>query len=107
MEKKIALLAMCAVFSGCYINRAIIDPFSMAPKDPSHYWQSDKQVKQMRCLVKPLKKETLAEGEELSLDKAIDIALRNSPETQISWAQARQAAATYAETQSNALPSLS
>jgi outer membrane protein TolC len=43
----------------------------------------------------------------LTLAELIDIALQNSPATQITWAQARVAAANYALTQSGDFPELS
>jgi outer membrane protein TolC len=41
-----------------------------------------------------------------SLAELIDIALKNNPQTRITWAQARSAAANYAQTQSQDFPQL-
>ncbi|MEO8620343.1 MAG: TolC family protein, partial [bacterium] len=45
-------------------------------------------------------------GGALVLGQVVDIALRNNPQTQLSWAQARAGAASYGAARSSYLPSV-
>lgn len=51
--------------------------------------------------------EVTAAGHDLTLARAVDIALRNNPDTRTSWANARAAAAGYGAVRSSFLPALS
>ncbi len=88
-------LSLCA---GCFSNRAAIDPYSYAPKSPSSEWKAVKKV---------AKPEAIPDEETpLSLAEALDIALRNNPQTKLTWAKARVAAAQYGQAQSGDFPVL-
>lgn len=96
------------VLSGCYVNRALIDPWSYAPEDPYVYWSPDEKAAELAC---PLvcveeERELPCPGRELSLAEVLDLALINNPTTERTWAEARQAAAEYGQSQSYALPTL-
>ncbi len=90
---------------GCYVNNAVIDPWSYTSSSPANPWHPPKSVKPM------------ALGDELpdidgqddpySLGELIDIALRNNQQTKITWAQARSAAASYGQSQSQFFPEAS
>ena len=88
---------------GCYPNRAVIDPWSYAPLSPSRTWTPPKNVKPMQLSDEP--PEMLNQEDPYSLAELIDVALRNNPQTKITWAQARSAAATYGQSQSQFFPS--
>jgi outer membrane protein len=89
---------------GCYPNRAVIDPWSYAPLSPSRPWVPPKNVKPMALSDEP--PEMLNQEEPYSLAELIDIALRNNVQTKITWTQARSAAATYGQTQSQFFPAI-
>lgn len=91
----VALLCLCA---SCLPNRASIDPFAYAPATPSSKWKPMTSSSELEPL-------SLTSGP-ISLAEAIDIALRNNPETKRSWAQARVAAAQYGLSQSSEYPLL-
>lgn len=93
------ILLTCA---GCYPNRAVIDPWSYAPSSPSTPWLPPKSVKPMALSDDP--PEVLSQEEPYSLGELIDIALRNNQQTKITWAQARSAAASYGQSQSQFFP---
>lgn len=97
------------LFCGCYVNRASYDPFSYAPDSPFCPWNPDSCAEQLECQPSSLDdcdEELPPEEHHYSLAEIIDIALCNSPTTQISWAEARAAAAEYGLSQATAFPDL-
>ncbi len=96
------ILLTCA---GCYPNRALIDPWSYAPNSSSTPWLPPRNVKPMELSDEP--PELPTQDEPYSLGELIDIALRNNQQTKITWAQARSAAATYGQSQSEFFPAFS
>ncbi len=106
MFKKLAFPAIVILTcGGCYPNRAVIDPWSYAPLSPSRPWIPPNSVKPIALSDAP--PEMIDSQEPYSLAELIDIALRNNPQTKITWAQARSAAATYGQSQSQFFPALS
>ncbi len=88
------VLGIC---SGCFTNRAVYDPLSYAPGSPSNPWSPPKAA-----LVKTLPEPVLEIPEQdspFSLGELIDMALINNPQTKLTWAQARSAAAQYGQSQ--------
>lgn len=98
----VSLVLICG---GCYPNRAVIDPWSYAPLSPSKTWTAPDNIKPMVLSDEP--PEVLEQDDPYSLGELIDIALRNNQQTKITWAQARSAAATYGQSQSQFFPALS
>src|SRR5580692_8620339 len=96
------IILACA---GCYPNRAVIDPWSYAPLSPSKSWVPPKNVKPMPLSDEP--PDLPGQEEPYSLGELIDIALRNNQQTKITWAQARSAAASYGQSQSQFFPAAS
>jgi outer membrane protein len=99
---------LLVIFSGCgyypYPNRAVIEPWLVAPVCAQKPWEPPPEAQQHRA---PLALMVPNEQEEpLSLAEIVNLALNNNPQTQITWAQARQAAAQYAETQSSQFPTI-
>jgi outer membrane protein len=94
-----SLLLLCS----CSLNRALIDPWSFAPEQAYCVWNPDETAAELRC-----KQQWLPElpdpNHPLSLAEVLDIALLNNPSTQNTWAEAREAAAIYAQAQSALLP---
>lgn len=90
---------------GCYPNRAVIDPYTYAPLSPTGNWVPPKNVKAMS--LDDEGPDMPKQDEPYSLAELIDIALRNNPQTKITWAQARSAAASYGQSQSQFFPAFS
>jgi outer membrane protein len=97
--------AVCALLfcSGCYVNRAVISPYRYAPKTSHSVWQPSADAEQ-----KLMEVPTTFPSQEnpMTLAEILDIALLNNTQTQITWAEARSAAASYAQTQSSAFPNI-
>lgn len=105
MIRKIAFPTLVMLTcGGCYPNRAVIDPWSYAPRSPSRPWVPPKHVTPMELSDDPPEK--LDQEEPYSLAELIDIALRNNVQTKITWAQARSAAANYGQSQSQFFPAV-
>lgn len=102
----ILLLSLGVVVSGCYVNRASYDPFSYAPDTPCTVWEPDRKASPLACEESFLCLELPSSERSLSLCEVLDIALLNNPQTKISWAQARQAAAQYGISQAPAFPQI-
>lgn len=92
--------------AGCfpYPNRAVTDPWSFAPLTPSKPWSAPNNVKPMHLSDEP--PDIPTQDEPFSLGELIDIALRNNVQTKITWAQARSAAASYGQSQSQFFPAI-
>ncbi len=89
--------------SACYVNRALVAPWTYAPATSRTVWKPPARLKLCSFSCEPV----LPSSEiPLSLAEAIDIALQNSPQTKITWAEARAAAANYGQSQSSDLPTL-
>lgn len=90
--------------TGCYVNRASYDPFSYAPENPCSYWRADYLADVLACEDETICPDLPSEEHVLCLAEVLDIALVNNPQTQKSWAEARQAAAIYGRSQSTFFP---
>jgi len=96
------------LLAGCAVNRAVYDPFAYAPKDTCWYYTPDCEADALSCWEEcETCVEPPPEKHPLSLAEAIDIALVNNPQTQISWGRAREAAAQYGKSQSVFFPKIS
>ena len=96
-------VVIALICGGCASNRSIYEPYSYAPLSPTTTWTPPSHFPNI------LEKDTDKPPEQdlpFSLAELIDIALKNNPQTRISWAQARSAAANYAQTQSLDFPQL-
>ncbi|HEY2809794.1 MAG TPA: TolC family protein [Rhabdochlamydiaceae bacterium] len=93
------ILLLCG---GCYPDRAVVSPYSYAPRSPSKPWTPPSSVKPMPLSTDP--PELPKQEEPYSLAELIDIALSLNPQTKLSWAQARQAAAQFGQSQSDYFP---
>ena len=92
------------ICSGCYTTKAIIDPYSYAPKHADKPWSPPSYVRPMPMSDAP--PELPSQDEPYSLAEVVDIALRNNLQTKITWAQARAAAAQWGQSQSQYFPQL-
>jgi outer membrane protein len=106
MSKKVVMpitVALALISGGCFSNRAMIDPWSYAPPCPETSWDPPKRAQQRG--EEPVADLPPQDGP-LSLAELLDTALKNNALTKKSWAQARSAAAQYAQSQSVDLPNL-
>lgn len=103
--RQIGVYSSILILSGCGVNRAVIDPWSYAPDDPYCFWLPDSKAGVLAC-EKECLPEVPSKDQILSLAEVLDIALINNPQTQVTWAEARVAAAQYAGTQSALLPNI-
>ena len=101
LHRGLCLIALAA----CHPGTPRIDGVPGAPPAPSAPWRVPPQV------MTPATEASAAAtppalGQQLSVAEVVDIALRNSPATQISWAQARSAADLYGAARGTLLPNL-
>lgn len=96
----IALSLLC---SSCYVDRALVSPYKSAPKTSRSSWIATADAKQ-----KPVRVPTTfpIKDTPVTLSELIDVALSNNTQTQTTWAQARQAASQYGQTQSQYFPTV-
>lgn len=92
----LVILVLC---SGCFPDRATIDPYAYAPTTSSSVWKPREK--------KPEVVATPIDSTPLTLGEILDIALQNNPDTKLTWAQARYAAAQYGQSESYQFPTLS
>ena len=98
------LVFILLVSGGCYPDRAVIQPYKFAPARADKPWSPPPSIV-------PMKLETTApelpnQDEPYSLAELVDIALSINPQTKQSWAQARAAAASFGESQSDYFPTI-
>jgi len=100
----IHLPVMAIICGGCYSNRALIAPSRFAPKNPETVWHAP-AIAHQPAFPGPAVLPT--QNIPLTLAELVDIALQNNAQTQETWAEARLAAAQYAQAQSGDWPALS
>ncbi len=100
-------LAFLLLFSGCYMNKAMVQPWGdeYSPDSQSDYWTPSKTALSVRTIV-PLERIVPADAEPLNLAEILNIALTNNSSTQMSWARAKEMAARYGQSQSTAVPEI-
>ncbi|HSW87073.1 MAG TPA: TolC family protein [Rhabdochlamydiaceae bacterium] len=99
---------LLVILSGCnyypYPNRVVIEPWLVTPVSAQKPWEPPPEAQQHRAPLALMMPD--AQEQPLTLAEVVNIALNNNPTTQITWAQARQAAAQYAQTQSSQFPTI-
>ncbi|MGR3973322.1 MAG: TolC family protein [Candidatus Rhabdochlamydia sp.] len=88
------ILSLCC---SCTANRAVIDPYAYALSSP---------LAQEVSSLADIKEDPSLDSHPLSLIEIIDLALCHNPATEKTWAQARSAAASFAQAQSHDFPTL-
>jgi len=86
-----------------------IDGAPASPPSPSEPWRAPRGVvppEPAQPAVAMLPADVAPRGDSLTLGDVVDVALRNNPQTQLSWAQARAGAATYGATTAQRFPTV-
>lgn len=102
LTSAVAVLLLCG---GCYVDRSLVAPYKAAPKNAHTVWNPPSSAKQ-KALNAPTEF-PFSQDIPATLAELITVALANNTQTQITWAQARLAAAEYGQTQSEYFPSIS
>jgi outer membrane protein len=108
MKKPVSIsvsLFLMLICDGCYVNHAVVDPYSYGPPSSSDFWTPPAKMQNPQAKLPD--KPVIPDGDNpVSLAELLDIALINNTNTRQTWAQAREAAAQYGQSQSTAFPSL-
>lgn len=101
-------VALMFLSSGCYMNKAMVHPWDdeYSPSSQSTYWTPSKSALRTRTTI-ALEKVIPSDEQPLTLAEILNIALSNNAGTQLTWAQAKEAAARYGQSQSTAVPNIS
>ena len=86
-----------------------IDGAPASPPSPSEPWRVPRNAvppEPARPAVATLPANLAARGDSLTLGDVVDVALRNNPQTRLSWAQARAGAATYGAATASRFPTV-
>ncbi len=94
------------LLTSCIKNNPASDPFAFAPKKASSLWIKSKRSELLSSKYCKTYLPPSFGNEKLSLAQLIDIGLQNNPETKITWAEARSAAANYGKSLSPYYPRL-
>jgi len=105
------LIPIVLTLAGVACTHAPLPRIAGAPATPasnSEPWRAPRGVVPAEPAVAPatLPPDIASRGEALTLADVVDVALRNNPQTQLSWAQARAGAATYGAATAARLPTL-
>ncbi|MEO7042539.1 MAG: TolC family protein [Gemmatimonadaceae bacterium] len=93
---------------GCAVGTPTVNGVAGAPPSPARSWTppSSGLASEPPRSSAPIPADLLARASQLTLGDVIDLALRNNPVTRVSWAQAREAAATYGATRGSFFPTI-
>jgi outer membrane protein len=101
------LVACCVVLSACVHSPPSINGAAAAPASPSSLWTPPASVAAAAAHDTTHLTLSTATVRLLTLPEVVDLALRNSPATRLSWAQARAAADAFGSTEGRLYPTLS
>ncbi len=100
--------AIGIVLAGACVHQPpSIDGGAAAPASPSSLWQPSRKVVEVARRDTAAIRVAAQDLQHLTLADVVDIALRNSPDTRLSWAQARAAADVYGSSKGQLYPTLS
>lgn len=104
----LAITAASLSIVGCVAGPPVVNGVAGAPASPASTWTppSHGMAVEPPRQTPQLPPEVVAHANQLTLGDVIDVALRNNPETRVSWSQARAAAAEYGATRSSYFPSI-
>jgi outer membrane protein TolC len=107
-------LALVGLVTACVHSAPRIDGVASTPSSPSTVWQPSSSVTEAarRDTVKtvslptPVTTQSNAAARQYSLGEVVDIALKNSPATRLSYTQARAAADVYGSSEGRFFPTV-
>ena len=105
--KRSVIIALCVVISACVHAPPPINGGPAAPPSPSSLWTPPASVAVAAARDTGHLAISTAAVRQLTLAEVVDLALRNSPATRLSWAQARSAAELYGSSEGRLYPTLS
>ena len=101
------IAALCVAGSACVHTPPSIDGAAPVPATPSSLWTPSASVTAAARRDTAHFALSAAAVLQFTLPEVVDLALRNSPATRLSWAQARAAADAYGSTEGRLYPTLS
>ncbi|MGE5100063.1 MAG: TolC family protein [Deltaproteobacteria bacterium] len=101
------IAALCVAGSACVHSPPSIDGAAPVPATPSSLWTPSASVTAAARRDTAHFALSAAAVRQFTLPEVVDLALRNSPATRLSWAQARAAADAYGSTEGRLYPTLS
>ena len=107
MKHSVIAAALCIAGSSCVHSPPSINGVPSAPASPSTLWSPPTSVVSEAARDASHLAPSPAAARQLTLSEVVDLALRNSPATRLSWAQARAAADAYGSTGGRLYPTLS
>lgn len=105
--KHSVIVALCVAGSACVHSPPSIDGAAPAPASPSSLWTPPASVAVAATRDTSRRALSTAAVRQLTLPEVVDLALRNSPATRLSWSQARAAADAYGSSEGRLYPTLS
>ncbi len=99
----IAAAVLCAA---CATHPPDIDGVAPTPSSPGSSWLQGETVKPQPARDTGAVHLSVSAARQLTLPQIVDLALRNSPATRMSWSQARAAADVYGSSEGKYLPTL-
>jgi outer membrane protein len=100
------LAASVALVGACAHNPPRIDGVAPTPASPSVLWQPSASVVAAAARDTAHITPSVAPTRQFSLGEVVDIALKNSPATRLSWSSARAAADVYGSTEGRIFPTV-
>jgi outer membrane protein len=100
-------VALVALAAGCVHNPPRIDGAAPAPSSPSSLWRPSSSVGEAAARDTVNTAIARSAAREYTLPEVVDLALRTSPATRASWAQARSAADVYGSNEGRFFPTVS
>ncbi|HEX4685087.1 MAG TPA: TolC family protein [Gemmatimonadaceae bacterium] len=104
MKAKAVVTLLCVSGAACRTAAPKIDGVAPAPAAPNAIWTPPAAVR--AAGQRDTTTETGGQARQYSLAEVVDLALRNSPATHLSYAQARSAADVYGSTEGRYFPAL-
>ena len=105
--RRAVVVALCVAGSACVHAPPSINGVAPTPATPSSLWTPPSSVTTAAARDTTHLVLSTAAVRQLTLPEVVDLALRNSPATRLSWAQARAAADAYGSTEGRLYPTLS
>lgn len=104
--KRVAIVILSLAGAACVHSPPKIDGVAPAPSNPSSLWTPGAKVREAAAHDAAKPAAAITVPAQLSIAEIVDVALRNSPATRLSYSQARAAADVYGSSEKTLFPSL-